>query len=227
MLPPPLPRDFYQRPTVTVAHNLLGHHLIRQTHTQTIVARIVETEAYCGPHDLGAHTSGGKRTPRNEAMYGEKGHAYIYLIYGMYYCINAVAGPVHRPQAVLIRALDLLSDPAQLAPKTHDRSGNPTPQHTWLRGPGKLCKTLDIDKRFYAADLTQPSSLYIAQGTQTPESEILCTPRIGIDYAQAWTAIPWRFIEKNNPAVSGPPRLNRAGIPLSQLAEFPLPTHES
>lgn len=191
---PPLPRDFYLRDTLTVARELLGKTLVCGE-TSGI---IVETEAYRGPEDLAAHSSGGKRTPRTEIMYGEGGYAYVYLIYGMYCCLNVVTAPPDKPECVLIRALE----PASGLDIMRQRRGA-KPERELCRGPGCLCKALGIDRSFLGADLCSTDRLYITEGRQIPEESIITTPRIGIDYAGEARFYPWRFIIKDNGCVSG------------------------
>ena len=101
-----MPPEFFARPTLEVARDLLGKLLVREVNGETRWGRLVEVEAYCGPDDLAAHSSGGRRTPRTEVMYGPPGHAYVYLIYGMHHCLNFVTRPAGEPQAVLVRALE-------------------------------------------------------------------------------------------------------------------------
>ncbi len=175
----PLPRAFYQRPTLVVARELLGCTLV---HGDKRV-RIVETEAYIGPDDLAAHSARGRRTPRNEVMWGEAGHAYVYFIYGMYFCLNVVTETPGIPSAVLIRA----GDPGS-------------------RGPGVLCRELGITKDHNGLDL-MCSELTIESGL-APE-RVVETTRIGVDYAGEWAARPWRFYEEGNRWVSKPLRASR------------------
>jgi DNA-3-methyladenine glycosylase len=175
----PLKRAFYQRPTLVVARELLGCILV---HGDKRV-RIVETEAYVGPDDLAAHSARGRRTPRNEVMWGEGGHAYVYFIYGMYFCLNVVTETPGTPSAVLIRA----GDPG-------------------ARGPGVLCRELAISRAHNGLDLTS-SELCIEPGE--PPASVVETTRIGVDYAGEWAAKPWRFYEEGNPWVSKPLRVRR------------------
>ncbi|NLC37463.1 MAG: DNA-3-methyladenine glycosylase, partial [Alcaligenaceae bacterium] len=158
----PLPRRFYQRPATEVAPDLLGKLLVRQTGLGLRIGRIVEVEAYLGRQDLAAHSSKGI-TPRTQVMFGEAGHAYVYLIYGMHHCMNVVTGPLASGSAVLLRALE----PVQgLKASTS--------------GPGRLAKAMDIDKSLYGADLCQPDSpLYLADDSHRPAG-ILTSPRIGV-----------------------------------------------
>jgi DNA-3-methyladenine glycosylase len=174
--PVPLPRSFYERPTLAVARELLGCMLVHKDKR----LRIVETEGYIGPDDLAAHTARGRRTPRNEVMWGEAGHAYVYFIYGMYHCLNVVTEGPGVPAAVLVRA----GDPG-------------------AKGPGVLCRELGLTRAHNGLDLTC-SELTIEPGT--PPERIIETTRIGVDYAGAWAAKPWRFYEEANPWVSRPLR---------------------
>ena len=133
-----LPRSFYARNAVAVAKALLGMHLLIRGSEGVAVGRIVETEAYQGPHDLAAHSAGGRRTARTEVMYGLAGHAYVYLIYGMWNCLNVVTATAGKPHAVLLRALEPVS-------------GFDAP--CW--GPGLLCRALGIDRRHTGVDLCE------------------------------------------------------------------------
>ena len=208
MPPPPpkdmskrLPRKFYQRPTLEVAHDIIGQYFFTNQDGVLTGGRIVEAEAYCGPDDLGAHTSGGRRTARNEAMYGPKGHTYIYLIYGMYWCINAVCGPADKPQACLIRALE----PVVGLEAMRERLGaadDARPEH-FCRGPGKLCRALGLDKNHYAEDLLK-DRVFMLPGKLAEGEEVGTSPRINIDYAGEYIEKPWRFYIRGNPSVSGP-----------------------
>lgn len=215
LVPPPpedlsarLPREFFQRPTLEVAPTLLGNYLVHADGDRIMGGRIVELEAYCGPDDLGAHTSGGRRTARNEAMYGPKGHAYIYLIYGMYWCVNAVAGPEGEPQACLIRALEPVLGIEHMLENLQPKEGADVKLTTLCRGPGKLCKALDLDKRHYGMDLLK-DEFFIVPGSLRRGERIGQSPRIGIDYAGEYKDVPWRFYVKDNPCVSGPAKWRR------------------
>jgi len=174
-----LPQQFYQRNVIDVAQSLLGQHLVRVSDGVERIGRIVEVEAYLGPHDAAAHSSKGK-TARTAAMFGPAGHAYIYLIYGIYHCMNVVVGD---GAGVLIRALEPIKN---IEAKTS--------------GPGLLCRALEIDKRFYGHDLQQPP-LYCAAGAKA-SIRIAKTPRIGVDYAGHWARRLLRFYIRDNPYVS-------------------------
>ncbi len=171
----PLPRNFYERPTLDVARDLLGQILVYRDKR----VRIVETEAYIGPDDLAAHSARGRRTARNELMYGEAGHAYIYFIYGMYFCLNLVTEGPEVPAAVLIRA------------------GEPG-----AKGPGVLCREMGLTRDQNGLDLTG-SELWVEAGAPVTEL-VVEAPRIGVEYAGEWAAKPWRFYLEGNPWVSRP-----------------------
>jgi len=194
-----LQRAFYEKDTVTVARELLGKVLVHESSEGTTAGRIVETEAYCGPEDLAAHSSGGRRTDRNEVMYGQKGHAYVYLIYGMYYCVNLTAGDVPgKPEAVLIRALEPVSGEDLMARRrgfSGGRSGNLT------GGPGRLCMAMGITKAQNKLDVTVPP-LYVEDTSRVFDGEIVEAARVGVNYAGEWKDLPWRFYIEGNGFVS-------------------------
>lgn len=180
----PLPRDFYAREdTCVVARDLLGKWLVHEVAGDRRVGRIVEVEAYLGPGDLAAHTARGP-TPRTRAMFGPPGHAYVYLVYGMHHCMNAVTGPVDTGTAVLLRALEPV---ANLGTNT--------------RGPGRLCKAMGIDLEHYGQDLCG-DQLFIAEPTTAEKFSIVARPRVGVDYAKEWAAKPLRFYIKDNRFIS-------------------------
>ncbi|MGI8906887.1 MAG: DNA-3-methyladenine glycosylase [Candidatus Sumerlaeaceae bacterium] len=207
--PPPdlslrFPQAFYERSTLQVCRDLLGAYLVHNTTAGPVGGRVVEAEAYLGPADQGAHSAAGRRTQRNEVMYGARGRAYVFIIYGMYWCFNVVTGAGQRPQAILIRALepslgidlmkDNLSAPAHVA------------LSTLCRGPGKLCKALGITRDYNSEDLSG-NRLFLVPGKRLPAALVGRSPRINIDYAGDWIDKPWRMYERGNPCVSGPPRL--------------------
>lgn len=169
-----LPRSFYNRDTLEVAHELLGKLLVRHDGTLTRIGKITEVEAYLGPHDLAAHTSKGI-TPRTRVMFGPPGYAYVYLIYGMHHCINVVTEAEGHGSAVLLRALE----------PVENLEGN-------TRGPGRLCKAMGIDLSDYGRDLCG-DDFYIAQPDIDEPITIIERPRVGVDYAGAWAHKPLRF----------------------------------
>jgi DNA-3-methyladenine glycosylase len=194
-----LSRAFYERDIIEVSRDLLGKILVHETAEGKAAGRIVEVEAYRGPEDQAAHSFGGRRTTRNEVMYGEKGHAYVYFIYGMYHCINATAGCMPgKPEAVLIRALEPLGGLDLMAKRRHataEKTVNLT------NGPGRLCMALEISKAENAADLTA-STLYIDDAPNIHPDDVVASKRIGVDYAGEWKDKLWRFHVKNNKYVS-------------------------
>jgi DNA-3-methyladenine glycosylase len=180
---PPLPRAFYAQPTVQVALGLLGAYLVHDQPEGRQVGRIVETEAYVGLSDRASHASRG-RTPRTSIMFGPPGYAYVYLVYGMYHCLNVVTEDVGFPAAVLVRALEPVA-------------GITLP----TSGPGRLCRALGIERRHTGTDLTA-GPLYLAAGAR-PDRPVVAGPRVGVPYAGAWAHKPWRFYVRGNPWVSG------------------------
>jgi len=167
-------RDFYDRPTLRVAKELLGEYIVRRIGKKEISGKIIETEAYIGPQDKASHAYGGKITPRNWVEYLEGGHLYIYLVYGMYWQLNIVTEKAGKPECVLIRALDLAN------------------------GPGKVCCYLQLDKSFNGEDLTKSKRIWLEdRKVKIKPSQIIATKRIGIDYAGPyWSRRKWRFVLK-------------------------------
>jgi DNA-3-methyladenine glycosylase len=192
-----LPRSFYARPVLTVAREAIGKILVHDTPAGRVAGRIVEAEAYRGPEDRAAHSFGGRRTARTEAMFGPPGHAYVFFVYGMHWHVNLVTTDHEVPHAVLIRAVEPLFGATLMAERRGLEPGDPN----LTNGPGKLCQAFDIDKRCYALDLCN-SSLFLSEGSR---SRVARAPRIGVDYAGDWAARPWRFFEADNPWVSRAP----------------------
>src|SRR5688572_32103147 len=174
-----LSRDFYDRDTVAVARDLLGKLLVHRADGVTRVARIVEVEAYLGPHDLAAHSARGL-TPRTRVMFGPPGHAYVYLIYGMYYCMNVVTQAEGKASAVLLRAVEPVKN-------VEGRT----------QGPALLCKAMDIDARLYGADLLG-DEIFIRDPRDPAPLRIVKRPRIGVDYARHWARRLLRFYIRGN-----------------------------
>ena len=189
-----LPQDFYARDTLTVAKDLLGCRIVREYQGKILIGRIVETEAYIGHCDKACHAYNYKYTARTKTLFDQPGTAYLYLIYGMYTCLNFVTEAKGEPAAVLIRALEPCGDPNLLA---YQRFGRDYAELTtyqrqnFLNGPGKLCQALALDKSFDGHDLRK-SPLYVLPRL-TPVVEIHQGPRIGIDYAEEAKDFPWRF----------------------------------
>jgi DNA-3-methyladenine glycosylase len=180
-----LPREFYDRDTVLVARELLGKYLVHVAGGIERIGRIVETEAYLGPQDLAAHSARG-RTARTEVMFGPPGHVYVYMIYGMHFCMNVVTQREGHASAVLLRALEPVKN-----------------LQTSAKGPGLLCKAMHIDKRHNGHDLIS-ENLYIAGPAQSPRITIVKRPRVGVDYARHWARRLLRFYIKGNAYISRP-----------------------
>lgn len=178
-----LNRDFYARETLLVARDLLGMHLVRVGPAGEQVGRIVETEAYKGPHDLAAHSSRG-RTRRTEVMFGPPGHAYVYLIYGFWNCLNIVTAADGTPHAVLLRGLEPVKG---ISDTTH--------------GPGLLCRALHIDRGLNGTDLLG-DTLWLEKPARYRPPKVARATRIGVDYAGDWARKPWRFYDRESPYVS-------------------------
>lgn len=181
--PGKLPVSFYARETLLVARDLLGMHLVREGPEGRQVGRIVETEGYKGPKDLAAHSARG-RTRRTEVMFGPPGHAYVYLIYGFWHCLNVVTAAEGVPHAVLIRALEPIS-------------GVSRPTH----GPGLLCRAMHIDRALNSASLLG-EDLWIERPARYRPPRVARSARIGVDYAGDWALRPWRFFDRDSPHVS-------------------------
>jgi DNA-3-methyladenine glycosylase len=165
---------FFDRDTLEVAEDLLGKLLVREIDGQVRWGRLVEVEAYCGPEDRAAHSWRG-RTPRTGVMYGPPGHAYVYLIYGMYNCLNFVTRQEGCPQAVLIRAME------------------PGPGVDRSSGPGLVCRSMGIDRTLNGRRLQPPELYLVDDGYRPAPGAIARTPRVGVGYAGEWAELPWRF----------------------------------
>jgi DNA-3-methyladenine glycosylase len=197
----PLPTKFYRRPAEVVARDLLGRYLVRELDGERLVLRIVETEAYLGTADRASHAWGGRRTPRNESLYRPGGWSYVYFIYGMHWCLNAVTGEEGVGSAVLLRAGEPVAGEARMM---ENRGWTRPPRPGDLAGgPAKLCQALAIDRALDGVLLDRPP-LAITTGEPVPEEAIAAGPRIGVDYAGEAAAWPLRFAVRGNPHVSKP-----------------------
>jgi DNA-3-methyladenine glycosylase len=207
---PPLAPEFFLQPTLDLAPALLGKVLIVDHGGGDVRAgQIVETEAYCGPEDLCAHTARGRLSDRNRAMHGPAGHAYIYRIYGIHLCFNVVSGPERTPHAILVRALEPLVGLETMARVFGQPQRSAA---TFCRGPGLLCRALGITLGHYGQDLRQPGSLYLADGPRPAVQPILRqSVRIGVTGESPWPQMPWRFFWAGHACVSGSARLRRGG----------------
>ena len=186
-----LPRRYFNRPTVTVARSLIGKYLVREIDSRILAGKIVEVEAYVGSQDKACHASKG-RTQRTEVMFGPAGVAYVYLIYGMYHCLNVVTEREEFPSAVLIRAVEIDGE--------------------LIDGPGRLCRALQIDRRLNRADLTIGESLWFEdRGEVVGRGAIGAHPRIGVDYAGVWAKKLWQFRLRAVTAPRQTPRTKKQG----------------
>ncbi|MBO9363213.1 MAG: DNA-3-methyladenine glycosylase [Thermoflexus sp.] len=193
-----LPRSFFARPTLVVAQDLIGRRLVRRVGEQRISGRIVEVEAYVGEDDQASHAAVG-RTPRNAVMYGPPGYAYVYFIYGQHYCLNVVTEREGFPAAVLIRALEPEEGLNWIA-----RRRRGIPMRDWLRGPGRVCVGLGIDRQFNGHDMCAPDAqLWIEAGERAPEEQIATGPRVRVRGDALARTRPWRFYIRDHPCVSG------------------------
>lgn len=190
-----LPRSFYDRSTLTVARDLLGKRLVRQTNDKRVSGIIVETEAYKGPTDVASHAVRG---PESKAapMFGEPGHAYVYFTYGMHYCMNCVTEPAGSGTGVLIRALEPVEGIEVM------RNRRKRPNHDLTNGPAKLCQALRIDRQMNRQDLLG-DRIWVEDAEKIPGRKIRRTARVGISRGREHQ---WRFYVDGNPNVSAHPR---------------------
>ena len=181
-----LPRVYFNRPTVQVARSLIGKYLVRVIDGRILAGKIVEVEAYVGSQDRACHAAKG-RTQRTEVMFGPAGVAYVYLIYGMYHCLNVVTEREEFPSAVLIRAIELKGE--------------------LIDGPGRLCRALEIDRSLNRVDLTTGESLWFEdRGEAVGRGTVGAYSRIGVDYAGTWAKKLWRFRLNR---ITGPTRMRQ------------------
>ncbi|WMJ79791.1 DNA-3-methyladenine glycosylase [Clostridium sp. MB40-C1] len=198
-----LNREFYFKDATILAKELLGKVMVHEVDGVKISGKIVETEAYMGAIDKGAHTYNWKRTPRVEVMYGKPGLAYVYFIYGMYYCFNVVAKEEGIPQAVLVRALEPLEGKEVMSKNRFKKPLETLTKREIINltnGPSKLCNALKIDKTKNGEDLCGDNLYILQDGNQ--EFTVEVSERIGIDYAEEAKDYLWRFYVKDNPYVS-------------------------
>jgi len=197
-----LSREFYNRDTVEVAQDLLGKYIVRQLNGENLVGRIVETEAYIGRCDKACHAYNYRRTARTETLFMAPGHAYIYLIYGMYHCLNFVTESEGEPAAVLIRAIEPVAGIETMQRlRFGDKPLSSYRKKNFMNGPGKVCKGFALTRNENEMDLTgdflfvceSPSDVGFPSLVPVDE-KIVCGPRIGIDYAEEARDFPWRFL---------------------------------
>lgn len=202
----PLPASFYRRAADVVAPELLGRYLVRNAGGQRLVLRLVETEAYLGAADRASHAWGGRRSARNASLYLAPGHAYVYFVYGMHHCLNAVTGDgaPDDGSAVLLRAGEVVAGEAAI--RRRRRLGRPPRPGDLAGGPGKLCQALGVDLDLDGAPLTggRGAPLWIAAGEPVGGEEVATGSRVGVAYAGAAAAWPLRFAVRGHPEVSRP-----------------------
>jgi len=192
-----LDRRFFARPALEVAPDLLGRRLVHESPEGTVAGIVVETEAYCGVRDAASHAFGGRRTARNEVLWGPPGHAYVYPIYGMYLCFNVVASEPGSPEGVFIRAVEPREGIELMA-----RRRGLSDVRKLANGPSKLCIAFGITRELNGADVTK-GPLYFTAGEDA--GEVAVSRRIGVDYAGADAERPWRFLVRGSRFVSRPP----------------------
>jgi DNA-3-methyladenine glycosylase len=197
-----LPISFYQRDdTLAIARELLGKLLVApDSNGRRVSGVIVETEAYLGEIDKAAHSYGGRRTARNEITYAPGGHVYVFFVYGMYYQLNLVTGLVDSPQVVLVRGIE----PVEGIDIMIERRGNMKDTNL-TSGPGKLCIAFGIDRSFNGEDLSG-ERVWVEEHKTFKVGEISSGPRVGIDYAEEFIEMPWRYWVKGNKYVSKTPK---------------------
>jgi len=198
-----LKRDFYERDTLAVAKELLDKYLVHNSTGGTTIGKIVETEAYIGPSDPGSHAYKGLRSKRTEVQFGPGGYAYIYQIYGIYFCFNVVTQKIGMPEVVLIRAVEPIEGIELMTKRREFLEITAKTITNLTNGPAKLCSAMGIDKSLYGVDLCG-EKLFIASPNPEADFEIVSTPRINIDYAGEAKNYPWRFLINNDKFVSKP-----------------------
>jgi DNA-3-methyladenine glycosylase len=196
LLAKPLPRSFYIRPTITVAKDLLGKYLVRRIQKKLLVGRIVEVEAYLGEKDPASHAYRGK-TKRNEVMFEEGGHLYVYFTYGMHFCCNVVTEEAGKGRAVLLRAVEPIVGVEEMRKK---RGFGSNRKDAWnlTNGPAKLCEAFGIQREMNGAGLLG-KELFLTEGGEVPESKIGSSTRVGVKNG---ADKKWRFYVRGNPFVS-------------------------
>ncbi|MEU2878346.1 DNA-3-methyladenine glycosylase [Streptomyces sp. NPDC007070] len=196
----PLPREFFDRPVLEVARDLLGRVLVRTTPDGPIALRLTEVEAYDGPNDPGSHAYRG-RTTRNGVMFGPPGHVYVYCTYGMWHCMNLVCGPEGQASGVLLRAGEIVEG-AELARLRRASARN---DKELAKGPARLATALDVDRALDGADACAAGDtpIRIVRGTPVPADQVRNGPRTGVaGEGGDGDAHPWRYWVADDPTVS-------------------------
>jgi len=200
--------SFYQRTDVVqIAKELLGKILVTKWEGIETSGRIVEVEAYNGVADKASHAAGGRRTNRNEVMYGEGGVSYVYLCYGIHHLFNVVTNRQETPHAILIRALE----PIKGIDVMLERTGKKKSDTTLTKGPGNVSKALGISFKEHSGLSLSSKELFIAEDDfKLSKKDMVASPRIGVDYAGEDARLPYRFFIKGNPFVSGNTQVNKS-----------------
>jgi DNA-3-methyladenine glycosylase len=193
-----LPPEFYLQDTVTVARALLGCVLWRKLGRDLLAARLVETEAYLGANDAASHARRGHRSPRNESMYLEGGHAYVYFTYGMHWCLNVVTQEAEVAEAVLLRGAEPLRGIASM----RRRRPKAKRDHELMNGPGKICAAMGVDKTLDGERLDGTRLWITARDVEVADGEVAVGPRIGVEGAREAAHWPLRFFLRGNRHVS-------------------------
>lgn len=199
------PAFYHRADVVKIARELIGKVLVTNFTNQLTTGRIVETEAYEGATDRASHAWNNRRTARTEVMFGEGGAAYVYLCYGIHQMFNVVTNRKEIPHAILIRALEPISG---IDVMLH-RTGKKQADYTLTRGPGNVAKAMGLFTHHNGINLQQNDLFIASDGFPVARKDIISTKRIGVDYAGQDAHLPYRFILKNNPYVSGQKHQNQ------------------
>ena len=203
-------KTFFGRPTPDLARSLLGMVIAHDGPLGRCAGRVVEVEMYRGPEDRAAHSFGGKITPRTRVMYGPPGHAYVYFVYGMHYCLNVVTGPPGSPEAILIRALEPLQGIELMAQRRHLEITGPVSNLCQLtNGPAKLAQALGVAQQEYGLAFFNSRLQLYHDWDPLASEEIATGPRINVNYAGEAAQYPWRFWIKNHLCVSVKDRIQK------------------
>ena len=204
-MPKQLSREFYTRDTLTLARDLLGKRMVRRFEGQRLAGHITEVEAYIGEEDEACHANSGQ-TERTAPMYGPPGHLYVYLIYGMYHCLNIVTEQEGFPAAILVRALR----PVEGLATIRRLRGAQHAERDLARGPGRLCEALVVDRSFnYECLYGEDTRLWLEQAPAVPTDEIARSPRINVRGDERARTVRWRFYLRDSCWVSGKRAFNR------------------
>jgi DNA-3-methyladenine glycosylase len=196
-----LNQNFFTKDSSYVASKLLGKYLVTKFNSKITVVKIVETEAYFGADDDASHAFGGKITDRNKILYERGGFVYIYLIYGMWLCLNIVTNKKGIANSVFIRAGEPILGIEIMAERRKIETNSKKDLTRLANGPGKLCVALGINKEFYGEDICG-DKIFITRGEKVEKDKIIATPRINVEYAQRTKNLPLRFIVKDSPYLS-------------------------